>query len=69
MDDAACAEVTPDVFFPEFGNNHSRQAIKICDACPVKLLCLEYALGNEEVWGIWGGLTPNQRKRLKRGRR
>jgi WhiB family redox-sensing transcriptional regulator len=69
MDDAKCAEVTPDIFFPEFGNNHSRQAVKICDACPVKEVCLEYALGNDEVWGIWGGLTPNQRKRLKRGRR
>jgi len=49
MDDAKCAEVTPDIFFPEFGNNHSRQAVKICEACPVRLICLEYALVNEEV--------------------
>jgi WhiB family redox-sensing transcriptional regulator len=69
MDDAKCAEVAPDIFFPEFGNNHTRQAVKICEECPVRLICLEYALTNEESWGIWGGLTPGQRRRLRRARK
>ena len=34
--------------------------------CPVRLQCLEYALKNNELYGVWGGLTGNQRKRLRK---
>ena len=43
-------------------------AKKICADCPVRDECLEYALANKEEGGIWGGLTHNQRVRLKKAR-
>lgn len=69
MDDAACAEVTPDVFFPEVGSAPLAQVRKICAGCPVSAECLELALRERIVWGVWGGLTSAERKRLRRGRR
>ena len=68
MDDAACAEVTPDIFFPEPGGAPIKNVRAICEACPVRLVCLEYAITEHIAWGVWGGLTPNERKRLRRGR-
>ncbi len=69
MDDAACAEVTPDIFFPEIGTNFTADAKKICAGCRVREVCLEYALDNELVFGIWGGTNPQDRKRIRRARR
>jgi hypothetical protein len=49
-----------------------RAAITVCRACPVTAECLEYALAREDAagtrYGIWGGLTADQRARLSRGR-
>jgi WhiB family redox-sensing transcriptional regulator len=68
MDDALCAEVTPDIFFPEMGNAFTRQAKQICADCPVAMICLEYSVEHDIPFGIWGGLTPAERRRLKRAR-
>ena len=60
---ALCAEADPDEWFPEKGGS-SRKAKAICAGCPSRLPCLEYALENNEGYGIWGGLSEQERHRL-----
>lgn len=43
----------------------SSLAISICKACPIKKLCLDYAMEAKEKFGIWGGKTPSQRQRAR----
>ncbi|MBY0440970.1 MAG: WhiB family transcriptional regulator [Mycobacteriaceae bacterium] len=58
---AACAKhPNPNLWFPEIGNNF--EAKQICQQCPVRTQCLFHAARHNETEGIWGGLTPNQRK-------
>lgn len=63
---AVCAQTDPDAFFPEKGGS-TREAKRICLGCPVKKQCLQWALDNDERFGIWGGLSERERRRLKRG--
>ncbi len=44
------------------------QALVLCGSCPVQPICLQEALDSEEEWGVWGGTTPGQRRRLVTGR-
>ena len=44
----------------------TRDAKKICAGCDVKAQCLEYALANDERFGIWGGLSERERRKLKK---
>lgn len=68
MKDAACTTSSPDLWFPEVGNSIEIRNVKaICKACPVKDVCLEYALDNRVEHGIWGGLSAYERKVLLRG--
>ena len=60
-----CAQTDPEAFFPE-GKTSTSPAKQICIGCEVKAQCLEYALANDERFGIWGGLTERERRRLKR---
>jgi len=62
---ALCAETDPEAFFPEKGGS-TREAKKICTGCEVRSECLEYALSNDERFGIWGGLSERERRRLRR---
>ncbi len=62
---ALCAQTDPEAFFPEKGGS-TREAKKICAQCPVRAECLEYALANDERFGIWGGLSERERRRLRR---
>ncbi|WP_440347948.1 WhiB family transcriptional regulator [Modestobacter versicolor] len=62
---ALCAETDPEAFFPEKGGS-TREAKKICTGCEVRSECLEYALTNDERFGIWGGLSERERRRLRR---
>ena len=62
---ALCAQTDPEAFFPEKGGS-TRDAKKVCASCDVKVECLEYALANDERFGIWGGLSERERRRLKR---
>ena len=66
QDRALCAQTDPEAFFPEKGGS-TREAKRICLGCEVKDECLEYALANDERFGIWGGLSERERRRLKRG--
>ena len=63
---ALCAQTDPEAFFPEKGGS-TREAKRICLGCEVKNSCLESALANDERFGIWGGLSERERRRLKRG--
>ncbi|WP_449372127.1 WhiB family transcriptional regulator [Arthrobacter psychrolactophilus] len=63
--DALCAQTDPEAFFPEKGGS-TRDAKKVCAACNVKAQCLEYALANDERFGIWGGLSERERRRLRK---
>ena len=65
--DALCAQTDPEAFFPEKGGS-TRDAKRICTTCEVKAQCLEYALQNDERFGIWGGLSERERRRLRRSR-
>jgi WhiB family redox-sensing transcriptional regulator len=70
MSDAACATTDPELWFPELDSLwRVAQAKKICEKCPVKQECLEYALVNKFKDGIWGGLSPTERHRLMMGKR
>ena len=62
---ALCAQTDPEAFFPEKGGS-TREAKRVCSSCEVKVECLEYALENDERFGIWGGLSERERRRLKR---
>ena len=62
---AKCLHAEPDTFFPEKGGS-TREAKKICTDCPVRDECLEFALRNDERFGIWGGLSERERRKLKR---
>ncbi|MGF7123909.1 transcription factor WhiB [Rhodococcus sp. AG1013] len=66
QDRALCAQTDPEAFFPEKGGS-TREAKRICMGCEVRGECLEYALANDERFGIWGGLSERERRRLKRG--
>jgi WhiB family redox-sensing transcriptional regulator len=63
--DARCLQAEPDTFFPEKGGS-TREAKRICSSCDVRDACLEYALAHDERFGIWGGLSERERRKLKR---
>ncbi|MDH2455522.1 WhiB family transcriptional regulator [Corynebacterium bovis] len=65
QEQALCAQTDPEAFFPEKGGS-TREAKRICQACGVRDECLEYALANDERFGIWGGLSERERRRLKK---
>lgn len=62
---ALCAQTDPEAFFPEKGGS-TREAKRVCVSCEVRSECLEYALANDERFGIWGGLSERERRKLKR---
>jgi WhiB family redox-sensing transcriptional regulator len=62
---ALCAQTDPEAFFPEKGGS-TREAKRICQGCEVRSECLEYALAHDERFGIWGGLSERERRKLKK---
>lgn len=66
--DALCAQTDPEAFFPEKGGS-TRDAKRVCSACPVRDECLDYAMAHDEKFGIWGGLSERERRRLRRAGR
>lgn len=65
QDRALCAQTDPEAFFPEKGGS-TREAKRICQGCDVRSECLEYALAHDERFGIWGGLSERERRKLKK---
>ncbi len=64
---ANCMGVDPDLFFPERGAS-TKEAKEVCRGCVVQADCLEFALVNGEKFGIWGGMSERERRRLRRAR-
>jgi WhiB family transcriptional regulator, redox-sensing transcriptional regulator len=67
QENANCLGVDPDLFFPERGAS-TREAKAVCRGCEVREECLEYALRHGEKFGIWGGLSERERRRVRRQR-
>lgn len=63
----SCLGLDPDLFFPERGAS-TRDAKAICHGCVVRTECLEYSLLNGEKFGIWGGLSERERRRIRHER-
>jgi WhiB family redox-sensing transcriptional regulator len=66
QEQALCAQTDPEAFFPEPGRL-AHAAKRICARCDVRAECLQHALTHHEAYGIWGGLTPNERAALAHG--
>lgn len=64
---ANCLGVDPELFFPERGAS-TTEAKTVCRACVVRERCLSYALDRGERFGIWGGLSEAERRRIRRAR-
>jgi WhiB family redox-sensing transcriptional regulator len=68
--DAACIGVDPEIFFAEtngkFSTPRTKQAIKVCEDCPVRKKCLAWALETGDGFAVLGGMTPMQRARHRR---
>ncbi|WP_326642817.1 WhiB family transcriptional regulator [Streptosporangium sp. NBC_01755] len=59
-----CGEIgDPELWFPEKGGP-TREGKQVCRGCEVRSQCLEYALENHERFGIWGGLSERERRRI-----
>lgn len=61
--DAPCSQVDPELFFPEPGGTW-RRAKEICGTCPYTVRCLQTALDTGVTYGIWGGVSMRNRKKL-----
>lgn len=67
---ARCKNYSTDIFYPEKYNQRKfppkiyKSAKNICAKCPIQLQCLEYALENGEIFGVWGGKSPPERKTM-----
>ncbi len=65
-DEAACVGENPDLFFADGGY---KAAMDICERCPVKFECREFAVARPWLAGIWGATTANERDRIRRHRK
>lgn len=71
----ACRGEDPTLFFHPEGERGSlreeriQAAKSICGACPVQTLCAEHALAVREPYGIWGGLSEDEREAIYRRQR
>jgi len=64
---AACADVPTDVFFPLVEDPREEVvALAVCSICPVREECLAFALATNQTEGVWGGMTADERRRLRR---
>lgn len=60
-----CKNFETDLFYPEPGESEkSKKACSVCKNCPVRAECLTEALENSEQFGIWGGFTLRQRRKI-----
>jgi WhiB family redox-sensing transcriptional regulator len=67
MSQANCLGINPDLFFPERGESVT-EAKAVCADCIVRNRCREYAITNNEKFGIWGGTSERERRRIRKQR-
>jgi WhiB family transcriptional regulator, redox-sensing transcriptional regulator len=67
---AACRDEDPELFFPIGSTGpvlaQIAEAKEVCARCPVREACLDFALSTGQAYGIWGGLTEDERRSLRR---
>lgn len=68
----ACLSADPDLFFPiatgALATKQITLARQVCDRCPVRKECFDFAMSSGETHGVWGGTTPEERIRVRRAR-
>uniref|UniRef100_UPI001619F18C WhiB family transcriptional regulator n=1 Tax=Streptosporangium album TaxID=47479 RepID=UPI001619F18C len=68
---ASCLSEDPELFFPVStegpGREQYEQAKAVCRRCPVRLRCLDYAVNTHQLYGVWGGTTPDERRAVAAG--
>ena len=62
-----CTNTDPEIWFSDQyeGYDYSRLAKELCRICPARKACAEYAIVAKEQFGVWGGLSPRQRTRIR----
>ena len=74
QEEGSCREHDPEIFFLDYNlrgkakRQKEQTAISICEGCPVKMQCLDHALNTPEIYGVWGGMTEEQRHVIMRKR-
>ena len=63
---AACRDADPELFFSDGNGDRTAVALRICAGCAVAEECLEWALAARAAFGVWGGTTEQDRRRLQR---
>lgn len=70
LDRAACRDQNPELFFPVSevgpGAEQIARAKAVCAQCPVRDECLSYAIDNRLDHGVFGGMTPGERRKTAR---
>lgn len=70
--DAACRTASVELFYSH-DERDIRRALALCERCEVRGTCLEFAMEHREHFGVWGGTTERERRRIfrreRRGRR
>jgi WhiB family redox-sensing transcriptional regulator len=70
MEEGSCVYANTELFFPVGSSmkaiKQSNEAKAICNECPVKVACLEYAISSNQDSGVWGGTTEEERKSIRR---
>jgi len=67
QDQSSCRGANAELFFPERGAS-TRKAKAICMACDARVECLEFAIQQSEKFGIWGGLSERERRKIRKER-
>lgn len=64
--EAGCAGMDQEIFFPDRGHGLGRIAKAVCSTCPVREQCLAFALDTQQKFGVWGGKTEAERRKIIR---
>jgi hypothetical protein len=64
-----CATADPEDWFRERAGSYADRPFNICRQCPIVMDCLNWAIDNDERWGIWGGTSPEDRRDIRKGKK
>jgi WhiB family transcriptional regulator, redox-sensing transcriptional regulator len=64
----ACRSASLELFYSD-AEEHTRRALALCERCEVQAACLDFAMQHREHYGVWGGTTERERRRIFRRER